>query len=250
VGKAFRRVKKDIFDLILIDEGHHAPARTWRILIESFPNARKVLFTATPFRRDKLEIPGSLVYSYSLAKALKDGVYCPIEFVGVSLPDPKHKHQLLIEEAKRVVKNERKAGRDSKLVIRTDHIRSAERLERLYKRNSLTIGLVHSNRSLGHNREVIRQLRAGDLDGIICIGMLGEGFDLPELKIAVYHELECSPMVRVGLHQASAGCNPKTLSILASTSTSNNVAVVRTLAERFRSACEAEGCCSASASRR
>lgn len=54
----------DLFDLILVDEAHHSPAKTWSELLKSFPQAKKILFTATPFRRDKREIEGSLVYNY------------------------------------------------------------------------------------------------------------------------------------------------------------------------------------------
>ena len=51
----------DIFDLILIDEAHHSPAATWNEIIEAFPEAKKILFTATPFRRDKKEIKGKFI---------------------------------------------------------------------------------------------------------------------------------------------------------------------------------------------
>src|SRR5690606_23093415 len=54
----------DLFDLVLIDEAHHSPARTWNALIEAFPRARCTLFTATPFRRDGKEIRGKYVYTY------------------------------------------------------------------------------------------------------------------------------------------------------------------------------------------
>jgi len=52
---------EDLFDLILIDEAHHSPANTWNELTSSFPKAKKVLFTATPFRRDKKEIKGKFI---------------------------------------------------------------------------------------------------------------------------------------------------------------------------------------------
>lgn len=57
----------DIFDLILIDEAHHSPAATWNEIIEAFPEAKKILFTATPFRRDK-------------KKKLKENLYIIIQY--------------------------------------------------------------------------------------------------------------------------------------------------------------------------
>ena len=49
----------NLFDLVLIDEAHHSPARTWNAVISSFPDAKCVLFTATPFRSDRKQIKGA-----------------------------------------------------------------------------------------------------------------------------------------------------------------------------------------------
>ena len=73
----------DIFDLILIDEAHHSPAATWNEIIEAFPEAKKILFTATPFRRDKKEIKGKFIYNYSISDAYKDGIFGKIEYIQV-----------------------------------------------------------------------------------------------------------------------------------------------------------------------
>lgn len=48
----------DLFDLVLVDEAHHSPARTWTRLLDLLAHAKQVLFTATPFRRDDKEIKG------------------------------------------------------------------------------------------------------------------------------------------------------------------------------------------------
>lgn len=40
------------FDLIIIDEAHHANAGTWKTIIEAMPNARLLGVTATPCRTD------------------------------------------------------------------------------------------------------------------------------------------------------------------------------------------------------
>ena len=39
-------------DLIVIDECHHATARTWRLLIDAYPDATLIGLTATPCRGD------------------------------------------------------------------------------------------------------------------------------------------------------------------------------------------------------
>jgi len=75
----------DFFDLVLIDEAHHAPAKTWRAIVETFPDARKVFFTATPFRLDRKVVPGTIVYEFSIREARNDRIIGDIEFIPVQL---------------------------------------------------------------------------------------------------------------------------------------------------------------------
>ena len=39
----------DLFDVLLIDEAHHSPAKSYTAIINAMPNAKKGLFTATSF---------------------------------------------------------------------------------------------------------------------------------------------------------------------------------------------------------
>jgi DNA repair protein RadD len=39
-------------NLIIIDEAHHVGARTWRLILDEYPNARRLGLTATPCRGD------------------------------------------------------------------------------------------------------------------------------------------------------------------------------------------------------
>jgi superfamily II DNA or RNA helicase len=59
----------DLFDLVLVDEAHHSPARTWSRLLDLLRSAKQVLCTATPFRRDEKEIKGKLVFTYDLRQS-------------------------------------------------------------------------------------------------------------------------------------------------------------------------------------
>src|SRR5262249_50877618 len=59
-----------LFDLVIVDEAHHAPAPTWRAILDHFDYARKVLLTATPRRRDGKRVPGEMVFHYPLRAAM------------------------------------------------------------------------------------------------------------------------------------------------------------------------------------
>ena len=177
----------DIFDLILIDEAHHSPAVTWNGIIEMFPQAKRILFTATPFRRDKKEIKGRFVYNYAMSDAYKDGVFGHIEYVPV-LSNDKLDDISIAKKAEEVLLQDRDAGLEHFIMVRTDTKSRAKELEKLYLENTkLRLKSIHSDHSYSHIKSVIKKLNAGELDGIICVNMLGEGFDFPKLKIAAIH---------------------------------------------------------------
>ena len=49
------------------------------------------------------------------------------------------------------------------------------------------MAFVNGNHSLAHVKRTVEKLRSNELDGIVCVNMFGEGFNLPNLKIAAVH---------------------------------------------------------------
>lgn len=179
---------EDLFDLILVDEAHHSPAVTWNKLLSSFAGAKRVLFTATPFRQDRREIEGRLVYSYPMKKAYADEIFGQIEYVPVIPAAGVSDDAAIAEEAERVFRADRERGFDHFLVVRTDSKKRADELSEIYaERTDLRLLVIHSGHSYSRIEKSIEDLRSGDLDGVICVNMLGEGFDFPNLKIAAVH---------------------------------------------------------------
>ena len=177
----------DIFDLILIDEAHHSPAATWNEIIEAFPQAKKILFTATPFRRDRKEIKGKFIYNYSISDAYKDGVFGKIKYIPVENIESSE-DITIAKKAESVFIEEKNAGFEHCLMVRTDRNKRAKELEKIYAENtSLRLKTINSDHSYSHVKSVIKKLNNGELDGIICVNMLGEGFNFPKLKIAAIH---------------------------------------------------------------
>lgn len=178
----------DLFDLLLIDEAHHSPARTWKGTLEAFPNAKRILFTATPFRKDKKEIKGKVVFEYSIRRAYEDGIFGEIKYVPVVPGADKSSDLAICEVAERTLKQDRADGLNHSIMVRTDTKKRASELSEIYSANtSLQLRVIHSGHSYRHIKSSIKKLKQGDLDGIICVDMLGEGFDYPNLKIAAIH---------------------------------------------------------------
>ena len=181
------RPPDDLFDLVLVDEAHHSPAKTWNELLESFSGAAKTLFTATPFRRDNREIRGRFVYSFPLKEAFKDGIFGRIRFLPVTEIDASNDISLA-KKAEAIFREDRAVGLRHLLMVRTDSKKRARELADIYsKETSLRLQTIHSGHSYKHIKRTVNKLRRDELDGVICVDMLGEGFNLPELKIAAIH---------------------------------------------------------------
>ncbi|HWL18476.1 MAG TPA: DEAD/DEAH box helicase family protein [Bradyrhizobium sp.] len=178
----------DLFDLVLIDEAHHSPASTWARVLASFSTAKQILFTATPFRRDEKEIKGKFVFSYDLRRAHKDRVFGDISFEPVNQNGIDNIDVLIAQATERRFFNDKANGLNHLVMVRVDSISRGKYLVNLYSSNtSLRLEFVSGAHSLTKVTEVIRQLSKGEIDGIICVNMFGEGFNLPALKIAAVH---------------------------------------------------------------
>ncbi|MGH8542077.1 MAG: DEAD/DEAH box helicase [Gammaproteobacteria bacterium] len=177
----------NFFDLMLIDEAHHSPAKTWNALLAAFPEASRVLFTATPFRQDRREIKGRFAYVYPVARAFEDGIFGRVEYIPV-LARERVDHAIA-RQAEQELRSDQKRGLSHYLFVRTDSKKRAEELRVVYdEATELSLQVIHSGYSLRFINRTIKALRNGELDGIICVDMLGEGFDLPNLKIAAVHK--------------------------------------------------------------
>lgn len=172
--------------LIEVDEAHHTPAKTWQQILINLNTATHVLFTATPFRLDQKEIVGEIVYDYPLSMAYADGIFGEIQYIPVDGGTTKDIE--IARKAEEVLLADREEGLNHYLMVRTDTKSNAEVLNTVYQENtSLRLRRVDSSMTNKQVKQYIQELKDGQLDGIICVDMLGEGFDFPNLKIAAIH---------------------------------------------------------------
>jgi superfamily II DNA or RNA helicase len=178
----------DLFDLLLIDEAHHEQADTWQALLNAFKSANRVLFTATPYRRDGREIKAKLAYVYHVAAAFEDKIFGKVRFSAVHPQGTGTEDVVIARETERIFNLDKANGLRHCVMVRTDQKTRAKQLEDVYKKEtSLRLQSINSSHGLKHIRSAIQKLRDGALDGVICVDMMGEGFDFPNLKIAAIH---------------------------------------------------------------
>ncbi|MBM3545274.1 MAG: DEAD/DEAH box helicase, partial [Alphaproteobacteria bacterium] len=90
----FVRSRRDLppADLIIVDEAHHIPARSYRQILDGFPDARIIGMTATPCRRDGRglgSIFDALVECPQIAELIRDDYLVKTRVFAPAAPDLK-----------------------------------------------------------------------------------------------------------------------------------------------------------------
>jgi len=86
--KRLSRFPSDYFDIIIVDEAHHAISDSYQRVLSHFSDANVLGVTATPDRGDMRNLGSffeSLAYEYTLPKAIKEGYLSPIKAVTIPL---------------------------------------------------------------------------------------------------------------------------------------------------------------------
>jgi len=205
------------FDMIIIDEAHHSAADSWKKVLERFPEAKIVHMTATPFRSDRQEIDGELVYRYPFRSAtlkgyikrLKASYIAPKEIElsfadgtgkkytldevikmkeedwfskNIALAKPCNQH--IVESSLEKLEELRQTGTRHQIIAVACTINHAKDIRAIYRERGYNADIIHNKQTPEEQEEVLRNLYNGTLDCIIQVQMLGEGFDHPKLSVA------------------------------------------------------------------
>jgi len=217
VDKWLTQFPDNFFDMIVIDEAHHSAAASWQRVIERFPAAKIIHLTATPFRSDRQEIDGELVFRYSFRSAtlkgyikrLKASYVAPSEIElgfhdergrtytleevlklkeeewfskGVALARLCNQH--IVDSSLEKLEELRQSGTRHQLIAVACSINHAREISSLYRERGFNAEVIHSNQRDDEQEAILGALRNGTLDCIVQVQMLGEGFDHPKLSVA------------------------------------------------------------------
>lgn len=214
--KWLKQFPRDFFDMIIVDEAHHSPAESWQKVHEHFKDAKVINMTATPFRADAQEIEGDRVYRYPFKKATFKGYIkritasyaapSKLEFTakgetkiytldevlkmkekdwfsrGIALSDPCN--QTIVDNSLQRLEQLRETGTNHQLIAVACTVNHAKKIVGLYEARGFKADLIYSEMDDDKKVEVKRRLTSGDLDCIVHVQMLGEGFDHPKLSVA------------------------------------------------------------------
>lgn len=211
-------VPNDYFDIIIIDEAHHAPADSWVQLLGYFSKAKKLYVTGTPYRGDGQKLPGTLIHETQLSEVMRDryvkwlrketvnahSLFFTIadhpgrKFTINEVLDLKDKEWVersvaLSEEcSKDVIKHsiERLADLKQqspkvphKILAIGCSISHAEDLKVWYLELGLSVALVHSMMEPEEVASEFRKIDGNEVEVVVSVNMLMEGYDHKYLTI-------------------------------------------------------------------
>ena len=176
---------------VFIDEAHHVKAASWQYVKDHFDGRKVLQFTATPFRNDGQRLEGNILFNFPLSEAQRQGYYKTIEFKPVSIFKPELADQAIADVAIARLREDLLAGHNHMLMARCATKERARQVYKLYAPHAdLQPVLLYSG--MAGAKEILSQIVGRQTRIIVCVDMLGEGFDLPELKIAAFHDIRKS----------------------------------------------------------
>jgi superfamily II DNA or RNA helicase len=174
---------------LFVDEAHHVSALRWARIRDAFAGKPVLQFTATPYREDGQRLGGRVIYSFPLGLARTLGYFQPISYVSVlALANP---DRAVAQAAIEQLRADGAAGLDHLIMARVSRIgRARDDVLPIYEELGPEFAprVLHSALPRREQTEALEAIRRRDSRIVICVDMLGEGFDFPELKIAALHD--------------------------------------------------------------
>ncbi|WP_347052141.1 DEAD/DEAH box helicase [Flavobacterium olei] len=181
----------EICSHLFIDEAHHVRAISWDNFRNKFLPKKVVQFTATPFRNDRKRLEGKIIFNFPLKKAQEQGYFKKINFKPIREYDLSKADKIIADNAVEQLRNDIKVGKNHILMARCSNKPRAEEIFNFYKvHTDLNPIIVHSD--IAGKNDVLKNIVEKKHKIIVAVDMLGEGFDLPELKIAAFHDIRKS----------------------------------------------------------
>ncbi|TDF38500.1 DEAD/DEAH box helicase [Alteromonadaceae bacterium M269] len=177
-------------DYLFVDEAHHISARKWNEIKEKFIGKRVLQFTATPFRNDTESLGAKIIYNYTMGDAQKAGYFTSVQLEPVEEYFQEQMDESIAQKALALLNKDIEDGLDHLMMARVRTKSRAEDVFKIYKRlvPQLNPILVHSDMSKTEQKRRLRLLADKTSKLVVCVDMLGEGYDLPNLKVAAIHD--------------------------------------------------------------
>lgn len=191
-------------EVILIDEAHHALAKSYRRILEAFPTAYVLLFTATPVRtgRNQLDqIADDIIVGKSIKELTEQGFLAPFKYYAAKDKDVDDKKlrrsstgdyvTASIEDAvshkiysHTVDEYLTKAG-GKQAVVYTYSVEAANHLAREFNARGITAEAIDATTPAQVRDTAVLAFRDQKLKVLVNVNLFTEGIDLPNVDCVI-----------------------------------------------------------------
>ena len=192
--------------MIVIDEAHHALAKTYKEMWERFPKAKCLGLTATPCRlngKGFTDLFDVLVQSWSVPEFISKGRLATYDFVSIKSDgvtqrlidslqkrgadgDYQNKEMDMLLNKKpsieRLYQSLEEFGKDRKGIVYAINISHAQKITKLYQENGVKAIAIDSKTPATERQQDIEAFKKGDIQVLVNVDIFSEGFDCPDVE--------------------------------------------------------------------
>lgn len=192
--------------MIVIDEAHHALAKTYKEMWKRFPKAKFLGLTATPCRlngKGFMDLFDVLVQSWNIPEFISKGRLATYDFVSIKsdgvtqrLIDSLRKRgadgdyqnkemDMLLNKRpsiERLFQSFEEYGKDRKGIVYAINISHAKKIMGLYQEHGIKVVAIDSKTPAAERQADIEAFRKGGIQVLVNVDIFSEGFDCPDVE--------------------------------------------------------------------
>ena len=192
--------------MIVIDEAHHALAKTYKEMWERFPKAKFLGLTATPCRlngKGFTDLFDVLVQSWGVPEFISKGRLATYDFVSIKPDgvtqrlidflqkrgadgDYQHKEMDMLLNKKpsieRLYQSLEEYGKGRKGIVYAINISHAQKITKLYQEHGVKAIAIDSKTPATERQQDIEAFKKGDIQVLVNVDIFSEGFDCPDVE--------------------------------------------------------------------
>lgn len=192
--------------MIVIDEAHHALAKTYKEMWERIPKAKFLGLTATPCRlngKGFTDLFDVLVQSWNIPEFISKGRLATYDFVSIKsdgvtqrLIDSLQKRgadgdyqnkemDMLLNKRpsiERLYQSFEEYGKDRKGIVYAINISHAKKIMELYQEHGIKAVAIDSKTPAMERQADIEAFKKGDIQVLVNVDIFSEGFDCPDVE--------------------------------------------------------------------
>lgn len=188
--------------LILVDEAHHILSQSYKSILEYFPQATVLGFTATPQRMNEGGLGAvfeQLIESVSTEWLIQNHYLAPYKYYGVQLADASKLHtkhgdydkaevELLMNQRTifgSAVENWLQLANGKRTIVYCSSIATSEGTAAAFREQGINAMHLDGTTPSRARQQAVEAFRNGDITVLCNVDLFGEGFDVPDCECVV-----------------------------------------------------------------